>query len=151
MSGSALDKCIFTSACRGPEALSNASRNKLISGVEFQNAYFGKERTRYGSVKWRSSLALGLPSPQGRMLGKAGKPRAGPQTGTEWEGGIVARTPFYCPDSPEGSCPVGAALWSGCFRQWLSLANGPVAMVGVLEEVPTVDVGTKARAGQENP
>lgn len=56
----------------------------------------------------------------------------------------------YWPDFPEGSCLRGLIrrqLWSGGFGNWLSLATSPVAMVGVLEEVPAVDVGAEAGAG----
>lgn len=52
---------------------------------------------------------------------------------------------------PEGVRPDVCPLWSGGYGQRLSLATGPVPMVGVLEEVPAVDVGTEAGAGQESP
>lgn len=43
------------------------------------------------------------------------------------------------------------SLWLGGFGQWLCLATGPVAVVGVLEEVPAGDVGMEAGTGQESP
>lgn len=89
------------------------------------------------------------------MLGKTGKPRAGvprlEQSGKEVSQQVMA---LYGPDFLEGSRLRGHtrhALWSGGFGLWLSLATGPVPMVGVLEEVLAFDVGAETGAGQESP
>lgn len=55
---------------------------------------------------------------------------------------------------PAGSCLSGLIrppLWSGGFRQWLRLATGPVAAVGILEEVLAVDTGTQTGTGKKSP
>lgn len=100
-----------------------------------------------------SSLVPGFPSSQGRVLGKTGKPRAVSPDGSR-EGGITVGNGPLLAVFPGGKLSEGwvrRPLWSGGFRQWLSLATSPVSMIGVLEEVPAVDVGAEAGAGQESP